>query len=139
MHAIAYVSCASRPLSDDDLEFILLSSRINNEKHGITGVLLHHDSNFLQYIEGEKDSLLAVYNRIKSSNCHRNIFEMLNGPVPQRYFSSWSMGFATVPKTLLLKLEQAKWASQVEDLAGGQAQSDGVGLLLNFWQYSCKV
>ena len=139
MHAIVYVSSATRYIDEEVIEHLLKACRVNNKTHGVTGVLLHHDSNFIQYIEGNKQELELVYNHIKSSRLHRNIFELLNEPIPVRRFSDWNMGYTAAPENLMLELELAKWTSIKHDLQAIDDHSDGVSLLLNFWKQSNKI
>lgn len=139
MHVIVYVSCATRYVDEETLENLLMSCRTNNKKHGVTGVLLHHDSNFLQYIEGDKHELELVYNHIKSSTLHRNVFELLNEPITERKFSDWNMGYTTAPETLIMDLEQANWTAIAQDLQANKDKSDGISLLLNFWKHSNEI
>jgi hypothetical protein len=54
MHPIAYVSSASWNLLPEQVERIVAESRRYNALTGVTGVLLHCDGNFMQYIEGEE-------------------------------------------------------------------------------------
>ena len=45
--AAVYVSSAVRPLTEDEILDILLVARQNNERLGVTGMLLYRDGNFL--------------------------------------------------------------------------------------------
>ncbi len=136
MHGIAYLSSATCRISNNDLENILASSRPNNERQSVTGVLLCHDSTFLQYIEGPESNVQAVYEKIKRSKLHHNIIELLNEQIPNREFGGWAMGFAFSPQTVLLELEQAKWGSIEQVLRDETHPTDGVALLLSFLESS---
>jgi hypothetical protein len=46
--SIAYVSIATAPMSEDEIVGILRWSRANNERDGITGALLYHQSRSVQ-------------------------------------------------------------------------------------------
>jgi hypothetical protein len=44
------------------------------------------------------------------------------------------MGFADAPPSLLLRLEQSRWASLLEDRADQDTPGEGLALLLEFWR-----
>jgi Sensors of blue-light using FAD len=133
MHAIAYVSSATdRLFTPDHLDQLLMEIRIQNATLGVTGVLLHHDGNFLQYIEGPAASIKQAYARIQRSNAHHGIIELLNEPIHQRHFTQWTMGFAQPPRTTLQEIAQASWIDEVRDISQNTA-NPGLILLMEFW------
>lgn len=98
MHHIVYTSTAVQPITEVDLEDILLGCRRNNERHQVTGLLLYSDeaSGFMQVLEGKKEVLHNLYTRIERDCRHRNLVKLADGPSQQRNFSTWSMGFKRV-------------------------------------------
>jgi hypothetical protein len=54
LHEIIYLSRASEPMSTEALAALMEKSRIDNVARGITGVLIYHQQEFLQLIEGER-------------------------------------------------------------------------------------
>ncbi|MFZ4815119.1 MAG: BLUF domain-containing protein [Phototrophicaceae bacterium] len=93
LYALTYVSVATRPMTDQDILQILEVSRKNNAQQDITGMLLYRDSYFIQALEGDRDSLLALYGRINADERHRNVLTIYQGEIAERTFSNWSMGF----------------------------------------------
>ena len=93
---LIYLSSATKLFSDNDLSEILAISRFNNTGRGITGLLLYHDGNILQVLEGEKQAVMDLYFHIEEDNRHRGIIKMLSGTCEERSFPEWSMGFKTV-------------------------------------------
>lgn len=93
MLQILYVSGASRPMSDADIEDILTTSRRNNTRQGITGMLLWADGVFIQILEGEADKVRALAARIGQDARHRNFMVLVEQLSDRRLFSDWSMGF----------------------------------------------
>ena len=93
---LIYLSSATRLFSDNDLSEILAISRLNNTIRGITGLLLYHDGNILQVLEGEKEAVMNLYFHIEEDNRHRGIIKMVSGTSEERSFPEWSMGFKTV-------------------------------------------
>ncbi|WP_201157638.1 BLUF domain-containing protein [Rhodobaculum claviforme] len=94
MQRIIYLSSAPAPLTPEDLGALLAVSRRNNAATGITGMLLYHDQNFLQVLEGEEDALSDCFNRIARDTRHRNLIVLWRDTVAARAFGAWQMGFA---------------------------------------------
>lgn len=93
MYHLVYISYASRPLREDDLLDILNTSRLNNKKYGITGMLVYLHEKFIQVLEGEYEAVNKVYHEIKQDLRHRKVITVLEGNTEQRIFKDWSMGF----------------------------------------------
>ncbi len=88
-----YVSSARRLFAPDDTRDLLASCRDNNARHGITGLLLYHDGNFMQVLEGEEATIATVFKRIEMDGRHHGILTLYHKPIPERSFAQWSMGF----------------------------------------------
>ena len=93
MHYLVYISAAEYLMSDEELKGILEVSRKNNTNIQVTGLLLYHDGNFIQVLEGEKDTIRGLYDKIAIDNRHAYMFKMLEGTLEKRNFPDWSMGF----------------------------------------------
>ncbi len=93
MYSLTYVSSAVNLFSPEDLRALLTQSRNNNERAGITGLLLYKSGNFMQVLEGERDAVLAAKARIAADARHRGILVLLQSEVAQRSFRNWSMAF----------------------------------------------
>lgn len=93
MRRMIYCSQAAYDFSPDELVDLLALSRANNERVGLTGMLLYASQSFLQMLEGESDELHATYARIGTDERHRNLRLLMDADVPQRIFPDWSMGF----------------------------------------------
>ena len=98
MISLVYVSAAVRPFEEADLAGLLRVSRRNNERSGITGMLLYMGGNFMQAIEGEEASIDALGARIRTDERHRRMITILRTPIAARQFADWSMGFANIDK-----------------------------------------
>lgn len=95
-HCIVYFSSSVRPLKEDDLLTILANSRRNNRVLRITGVLLYVHGRIIQVLEGERDTLETLYQRIKEDKRHTNVTRVLDRPIGERLFSNWEMGYQTI-------------------------------------------
>ncbi len=98
MKYLIYVSFATIHFSDEDLKILLGSSRENNMKLGITGMLLYAEGNFIQVIEGEGAAIDALYSKITKDDRHRSFSILMKGEIKERNFGEWSMGFKKISK-----------------------------------------
>ena len=129
MHAIAYVSAASWNLLDEQVDRIVAEARARNAVNGITGVLLYCDGNFMQYFEGEADAVRETFARIRASESHYQVNELMNQPIEEREFSDWAMGFSRPAPDEFVEFAGARWK--------GSAQTGpGASLLRSFWACS---
>ena len=126
MHAIAYVSSASWNLLPGQVDRIVAESRRINTLNGVTGVPLHCDGNFMQYLEGEEDRVVETFARIRACQRHYQINELMNQPILEREFGDWTMGFSQPRPDEFVELAAARWK--------GTAQTGpGAALLRTFW------
>jgi hypothetical protein len=133
LHAIVYVSTATRPLTPAELDDILGSAQTNNQTESLTGLLLHSNGNFMQLLEGPQDALERAMARIKSSSRHHQIIEFMREPIARREFSGWSMALSQATAPQFLALRDASW-KVVVDVDGQSQEPVGRELLRQFWQ-----
>jgi hypothetical protein len=93
LHFLVYVSSATVPFSKEELLALLASSRENNHRLGVTGMLLYKDGNLMQVLEGERDTVRGLYARIEADPRHKGILLLMEGPCQTRQFPDWSMAF----------------------------------------------
>lgn len=96
MIQISYISTATRPMSQEDLEQILITSRENNARLGITGMLLYGNNTFIQILEGEEQAVHKLIARIKKDPRHTDFQVLKQKTVDRREYADWSMGFKRV-------------------------------------------
>ncbi|WP_125660171.1 BLUF domain-containing protein [Sphingomonas sp. 2R-10] len=90
MLQLIYVSTA-RTGATIDLARILASSRRNNRRDGITGLLHHRGRRFLQALEGEAAHVEAAYARIAADPRHHAMVVLSRREVATREFGDWAM------------------------------------------------
>lgn len=88
-----YASSASRPFTQADFVELLTRARDHNARVGITGVLLHRDGNFMQYLEGPEPELRSLLLKIRLDSRHRGVSPLLEGSQQERQFPDWPMDF----------------------------------------------
>ena len=98
MFYLIYVSSAVKLMSDDELIALLEQSREKNLDLGVTGMLLYKSGNFMQMLEGEKDTVLGLYETIRRDDRHRNVINIIGDAIKHRNFEHWSMGFYNMDK-----------------------------------------
>lgn len=74
-----------------DLEEILETSKSNNDKDGITGLLISSDEDFIQLVEGGRTAVSKCFMRIMQDYRHQGIKILLASPIQSRLFDKWGM------------------------------------------------
>ncbi len=103
---LLYASRSEGAVTHDTIESILQSSRQHNPAMGITGVLCHGGDVYMQVLEGGRDAVNALYNKIVRDERHRDIALLHYQEVAERKFAGWTMGqvnLAKVNPSMLLK------------------------------------
>lgn len=125
-YCIVYISSAFG-LSSADLDSLLIKSREKNQQLDITGVLLYCNGSIIQALEGDEDTVLGLYERIKSDARHKRVMKLYAGKIRQRSFENWSMGYKTLTSS-----EMASLAEQLPVIKNPHIDSkdDSVALML---------
>lgn len=103
--SLIYVSQAAKPMSDEDLKILLKFARQKNERLGITGMLLYRDGFFMQALEGQHETVDALFERIRQDTRHRDVLCIYRDPIIARSFPDWTMGFNKVDDETLGNME----------------------------------
>ncbi len=98
LHVLAYLSSAATLPTQSDLDAILAQARHRNKTDGITGLLLYHDGNFFQVLEGPKNAVEACYGRIAADLRHHGQIVVLSDRADGRRFSDWTMAYVPFAK-----------------------------------------
>ena len=109
---LMYASRAAESVDADALAAILKRSKENNPKVGVTGVLCFcfNAGIFLQVLEGGRNAVSGLYNRISGDARHRDVALLSYEEIGERSFSSWSMGQVNMGRlnpALLLKYSES--------------------------------
>lgn len=109
MYRIMYISTAIVDFTDDELNELLDVARKNNSKKNLTGLLVVKGRTFLQCLEGEKNDVLEVFEKIKNDSRHKDIFEIIEDEsFDNRYFPDWSMGYKNIKYLTDIKSNKLK-------------------------------
>ena len=105
MIQVSYISSTSRPMSHEALLSLLNECRRNNEKLGVTGLLMYANSTFLQVVEGEDDVVDNLVERICADERHEEIQMLRRTEIDERRYGQWSMGYNEVSEQDLEETE----------------------------------
>jgi hypothetical protein len=80
-------------MAREEIDRILATARERNAAEGFSGVLVYGGGHFVQVLEGREVPLLKLYTRIAEDPRHRDCVLLNIGPISQRIFDTWSMGY----------------------------------------------
>ena len=92
MRQLLYVSSATKPFSEEELEALVSHARRKNKLRGVTGMMLHAEGGFLQVLEGPPPAVETLLKIIRDDDRHTGLKILLDWDAP-RTFPDWSMGF----------------------------------------------
>ena len=93
MFSLVYRSVAKPEFHLELIQEMLAKAKENNNKLGITGCLLYHQGEFIQYLEGNQYRVLTLFDKIKADPRHTRI-ELLGYEEREgRAFASWDMAY----------------------------------------------
>lgn len=72
---------------------ILETSRLNNRKVDVSGVLMFNNGAFVQVLEGPIESVTKTFERIQCDTRHSEVVVLEAGEVSERSFTDWAMGY----------------------------------------------
>lgn len=106
---LIYVSTSQDGVDLDEFKRILLQAQANNERRDLTGMLAFNSKIFLQALEGDRDQVNDLYNRIARDPRHHAVTILSCKEIQERHWFNWSMGFAAPNadnRALFLKYSQ---------------------------------
>jgi Sensors of blue-light using FAD len=101
MVSITYVSSAVFAFNETTLQDLVAQCQRNNERLGVTGILVYSDGNFIQVIEGADLVTNALYDRIGLDARHRAVTVVARQLIDVREFQGWSMAYNILPPKAL--------------------------------------
>lgn len=104
-YQIIYSSVSSTPMQLEDLEDILEHAQGSNASSGITGALVYVDGYFLQILEGERDGVQELMERISRDLRHETVSVLQASEISTPAFSDWKMAYVSATPE-----QVARWA-----------------------------
>jgi hypothetical protein len=93
---LIYVSRSAEDFHEHEIPDLLQQIRIANAKQEITGMLLYIGGSFLQVLEGQPETVDAVFSRILRDKRHHQVRSLARESVPERAFEGWTMMHKTL-------------------------------------------
>ncbi|MDP3171111.1 MAG: BLUF domain-containing protein [Polaromonas sp.] len=121
LHEVLYVSTLSPDSPVKVISQIAAKARIANQEAGITGLLVFDGLRFCQQIEGPRKPVLALIERIRQDPRHVNVEILHHGPLGERRFRRFSLGYAAT--------DDADVLARMEDAGPQQAMAQFLALL----------
>ena len=92
MKRLSYVSRCARTLSAADIDAIAMVSQRNNQRDGVTGILVVTGGVFIQTLEGDDQAVDATYRRILADDRHLDVICLQSeAGITRRIFADWSL------------------------------------------------
>jgi hypothetical protein len=89
--SIVYMSVATHPFDDDELDELLAASRLRNEALGVSGLLVVKGGRFMQLLEGPEWSVDDRFAAIERDPRHHSVHSIIRERIERRRFAGWSM------------------------------------------------
>lgn len=96
LYRLVYTSFRKSNCTDEEIENILASCKKNNPGRDVTGVLIHSENRFIQYMEGPKERVEELYTLKQTDPRHTSVNKRNFEPIKERVFPSWEMGYKNV-------------------------------------------
>ncbi len=135
--ALVYHSVASALFDSTQIKDLLEHARNFNKSKGITGCLLYYNGAFVQYIEGDRQVVNALFENIKRDHRHEEVRLLSLEETDDREFESWEMAY----EDFLGKNDHLKF---LELLLSSYVENPGKSLepnpsSVNFWKTAKRI
>jgi len=104
VHCI-YCSVSTKgAFSPADLESLLAECREKNSRADLTGMLLYSDGTFFQVLEGDRQVVEGLLERLTKDKRHQRVTRIVLEPIEERAFTQWTMGYAKLSRQQLAEI-----------------------------------
>jgi len=90
---LIYASTVTEAYSRMELVSILEACKRNNPKLGVTGLLFIDERYFFQCLEGTREGVNLIYQKLLCDDRHQRVEILELKEVGQRYFDGWNMKY----------------------------------------------
>ena len=95
---LTYRSKARPDITEKEISEILTVATTRNEQYEISGCLVFHNGIFVQILEGNKENVLAIFEKIKRDIRHSKVELLWEGTCSERAFPKWDMAYLGLNK-----------------------------------------
>jgi hypothetical protein len=106
MYELVYRSVAVDNIKPSDMQDILSEAKEFNSKHSITGCLLFFNNEFVQILEGEKEEVKGLFEKIWKDHMHKYVMLLNEDEKEERIFTNWSMAYYDLNNESLKEAER---------------------------------
>ena len=110
---LVYTSRAATVMTADQLGLLAAQSGRSNASLDVTGMLLYGTGHFMQVLEGDIFTVNSLFARIATDFRHRDVVRLFFGPLAERRFSHWSMGFVNLDRREVVEPAISEGVAQV--------------------------
>lgn len=105
LHMLLYTSVLALDSSPSCVADIVRRARINNQKTGVTSLLVFDGMSFLQYLEGAAEAVGRLMDKIRRDKRHTDIRILYDQPAsPPRRFDNQALAYGLTTPELLTTL-----------------------------------
>jgi hypothetical protein len=104
VHCIYCSASSGADLTPAELQSLLDQCRRKNAVAGLTGMLLYQNRSFFQVLEGDRNVVEALYERISKDKRHTRVTKIILEPITDRAFADWTMGCPKLSSSQLAKI-----------------------------------
>lgn len=112
---LIYLSKQNQDFTEQQIDDLVSESEHANQNNDITGFIAYKDQQFVQYIEGEENKILTLFNIIQRDPRHSVLISKTVN-IEHRKFNSWNMNFISCHILAELSVESYLF-SQFNELA----------------------
>jgi hypothetical protein len=106
---LMYASRAATTIDQEELQSIVRHAQAANPKLGLSGAMCFAEGIFIQVLEGGRDAVNRVYQRIAADTRHKDVILLAYEEISERRFAGWAMGLVNLSRVnpaLLLKYSE---------------------------------
>ena len=107
-YRVMYMSTATEEFTNKELDELLEKSIKNNSELNVTGLLVVKGRTFIQCLEGSKESVTKIFEKIQNDTRHKDIIELIEENSDKRIFPNWNMGFKNIRNLTNIESEKLK-------------------------------
>lgn len=93
MYQLNYRSQARAGFETEDLDELLSKASSANSALNISGCLIYHNGFFVQILEGNKEDVVQLFEKIVKDRRHHNVKILSENFVEKAFFSEWNMAY----------------------------------------------
>jgi len=132
LHQTIYCSRASAGVDEAAVARIIAEARRTNPARGVTGLLVCSSGVFFQWIEGPRDNVMQLMDRIRADSRHEHVVTLSESDeVRERLFPDWDMELVSASEirdVLIEALADAKDEKNTASLSLILAHLDAGGI-----------